>query len=215
MSPPLRCGATCDARSGGGAAELALLLRSAAQTTAASQRTKRGHAALPAPTARSALLGTSTGVKDETGHRFARPWNRGAARSRGRGRAQRWPVWLLHLPSGCAWGGALAGWRVQRSMHALRELIGRSCLSGAAQQQSEFLRPTPTEARRRFAPARSAGVADVGSPFFWGLFFGEAKKSASAAGPRPGHPRSFKHQRPTGAQRTNHYKFNSCLRRSP
>jgi len=32
----------------------------------------------------------------------------------------------------------------------------------------------------------SEGVADWGSPFFWVLFFGEAKKSTSPAGARPG-----------------------------
>ena len=49
----------------GCAAELALLLRSAAQTTAASQSTKRGHPSVSTRTPPAALLGTSTGVEDE------------------------------------------------------------------------------------------------------------------------------------------------------
>ncbi|WP_217644360.1 hypothetical protein, partial [Paracidovorax konjaci] len=33
-------------------------------------------------------------------------------------------------------------------------------------------------------------------PFFWVLFFGEAKKSASAAGPRPGPGKQTKNKTP-------------------
>jgi len=45
-----------------------------AQTTAASQSTKHGHAALPMPAPRPALLGTARGVGEpHSGHRCARP----------------------------------------------------------------------------------------------------------------------------------------------
>ena len=50
------------------------------------------------------------------------------------------PYGSLH-PSGCAWVGVLAGWRLHRRMQPLRELTGRSCLNEAAQQRSEFCGP--------------------------------------------------------------------------
>jgi hypothetical protein len=61
--PSLRYGATCDARERGAAAELALLLRSAAQTTAASQITKRGHPSVSTRTPPAVLLSTARGVR--------------------------------------------------------------------------------------------------------------------------------------------------------
>ena len=51
-------------------------------------------------------------------------------------------------------------------------------------------------------PQRSEGTQRVGSPFFWVSFFGEAKKSTSPAGARPG-------LRPHPAH-TQSYKNNSC-----
>ncbi|BCO28321.1 hypothetical protein MIZ03_3221 [Rhodoferax lithotrophicus] len=60
-------------------------------------------------------------------------------------------------------------------------------------ERSEFERP-PAQTEQRSEPARSDGDA-FGSPFFWVLFFGEAKKSASPAGARPGqqaHPKQKK-----------------------
>ncbi len=60
-------------------------------------------------------------------------------------------------------------------------------------ERSEFERP-PAQTEQRSEPARSDGGA-FGSPFFWVLFFGEAKKSASPAGARPGqqaHPKQKK-----------------------
>ena len=75
MSPSLCCGATCDARGRGAAAELALRLWRSVQTAAASQRTEHGHAALPTRTPPAVLLGTDRGDGgDDSGHRFARPW---------------------------------------------------------------------------------------------------------------------------------------------
>ena len=44
-------------------------------------------------------------------------------------------------------------------------------------------------------PAAKRRDSASGSPFFWVLFFGEAKKSASAAGPRPGQATSANEQR--------------------
>ncbi|MDP3750340.1 MAG: hypothetical protein Q8Q98_00590, partial [Polaromonas sp.] len=39
---------------------------------------------------------------------------------------------------------------------------------------------------RRLPRSAAQGSQTIGSPFFWVLFFGDAKKSASPAGARPG-----------------------------
>ncbi|NVM90055.1 hypothetical protein FHT32_003712 [Variovorax sp. SG517] len=57
---------------------------------------------------------------------------------------------------------------------------GRSCLSEASSAD-----PAKRE-HRRLPRSVAKGSQTVGSPFFCLLFFGEAKKSRSAAGPRPG-----------------------------
>ena len=73
-TPTLRCGATWVGVLAGWAAELALLLRSAAQTAAASQITKRGHPSVSPRTPPAALLGTDRGDGgNDSGHCFARP----------------------------------------------------------------------------------------------------------------------------------------------
>ncbi len=83
------------------------------------------------------------------------------------GRAKRWPVGIP-IPSVCA---------EERSVSRIR---ARPCLSEAS------LGETPRNASTAGCPKRSAGTQTVGSPFFCLRFFGEAKKSRSAAGPRPG-----------------------------
>ena len=93
------------------------------------------------------------GLGKVSGHRCARPRTSGAARS-----ACRW--WpseaMAHVdfnrPSGCAWGGVLAGWRLHRRMQPLRDLTGRGCLNGALSARSEFCGPT----RQRPDPGRPA-----------------------------------------------------------
>jgi hypothetical protein len=57
---------------------------------------------------------------------------------------------------------------------------GRSCLSEASSAD-----PAKRE-HRRLPRSEAKGSQTVGSPFFCLRFFGEAKKSRSAAGPRPG-----------------------------
>ncbi|MET3379708.1 hypothetical protein SAMN05443580_104387 [Variovorax sp. OV084] len=57
---------------------------------------------------------------------------------------------------------------------------GRSCLSEASSAD-----PAKRE-HRRLPRSAAKGSQTVGSPFFCLRFFGEAKKSRSAAGPRPG-----------------------------
>ena len=90
------------------------------------------------------------------------------------------PCWLRLRRGGC---GVSMG--VEAPMP--RELTRRGCPSGA-RSAKRVPRRTPQPTRRRFAPSHREGVADWGSPFFWVLFFGEAKKSTSPAGATPGLP---------------------------
>jgi len=83
------------------------------------------------------------------------------------GRAKRWPVGI-QTPSVCA---------EERSVSRIR---ARPCLSEAS------LGETPRNASTAGCPQRSGGTQTAGSPFFCLRFFGEAKKSRSPAGARPG-----------------------------
>ncbi len=179
------------------AAELTSLLCSSVQTAAASQSTKRGHPSVSTRTPTAVLLGTARGAAIRAIAALG-PQYAGAARRESKAERSDGPCGLPP-PSGCAWGGVLAGWRLHRRMQSLRDLTGRGCLNGAAQQQSEFCGPPRQRPDPSCPVATAKGSQPVGSPFFWVLFFGEAKKSASAAGPRPGLPKSIKpdkHQKP-------------------
>ena len=116
------------------------------------------------------------------------PMGAGALRRAAPGRAQRWPEGMFGcgIPSGCA---------EERSGQRIR---ARDCLSAAGASSSE----TPLDASTAGCPQRSEGTQRVGSPFFWVRFFGEAKKSTSPAGARPG-------LRPHPAH-TQSYKNSSC-----
>ena len=166
---PLRCatGATCGARSGRGPHELAALrqhaalirpaLRSSAQTEGVRERNSRQ------PTA-----------KNPTAQKTPAPSLRSAwcsakrAQIRPSAAKARVDIWGALIPSDSA---------EERSGQRIR---ARDCLSAAS------LSETPLGASTAGCPKRSAGTQAVGSPFFWLLFFGEAKKSASPAGARPG-----------------------------
>ena len=50
----------------------------------------------------------------------------------------------LPPPSGCAWVGVWAGWRLHRRMPPLRDLTGRGCLNEAPKARSEFCGPPRT-----------------------------------------------------------------------
>ena len=146
-----------------------------------------------------ALLGASRGARGaEQPHRpllrSANPRGRKRHALRKLGRAQRWPVRLFGCSAvGCSavypcWlrlrrGGCGVRMGVEAPMP--RQLTRRGCLSGA-RSAKRVPRRTPQPTRRRFAPSLREGVADWGSPFFWVLFFGEAKKSTSPAGATPG-----------------------------
>ena len=137
-----------------------------AQTTAASQSTMHGHAALPMPAPRPALLGTARGeLNPNTGHRCARP-----------------QVWLLAGPSvamarmgfpppgGCACGAALSGWRVQRSMHALRQLARGGCLSEESAANAASSTAHPASVATQVCPEAKRRGRRRGGAFFCLLF---------------------------------------------
>ena len=79
---------------------------------------------------------------------------------------------------------------------------GRACLS----RRRVCAHPGRSEQRKE--PRRGP---DFGSPFFWVLFFGEAKKSASAAGPRPGTPRKPKNPDKAQETKTKNIRVNPSL----
>ena len=56
-------------------------------------------------------------------------------------------------------------------------------------ERSEFELDPIFREHRRLPRSAAQGSQTIGSPFFWVLFFGDAKKSASPAGARPGLPR--------------------------
>ena len=87
----------------------------------------------------------------------------------------------LHPPSGCACGGVLAGWRVCRRTHPLRDLTRRICPNAAAQQRSELC-----GAPRKHPDAGCpAGAADCGARFF-ASFLVARQERRSPAGASPG-----------------------------
>lgn len=208
---PLRCaaGRTCGARLAGCAVELAALLRSFAQTTPASQSTKRGHAALPAPPRKPRAAGAATGGHPRTGHRCARlrislplP-HAGEGRGEGaRGRAQRWPVWTSTPLWPCREVQGLG--RARAAKHACASCSGLLRLSERRErsEQSEF-RSTAPGASIAGCPQRSGGTRPVGSLLCSHNFaarsertplrelcllsLGEAKESRCAAGRRSRH----------------------------
>ena len=173
-----------------------------ARTTTASQITKHAregaHATPQTPRRRRSQKGVGSPTAQQPNSPTAQqphgpllrsaPMGAGALRRAAPGRAQRWPEGMFGcgIPSGCA---------EERSGQRIR---ARDCLSAAGASSSE----TPLDASTAGCPQRSEGTQRVGSPFFWVRFFGEAKKSTSPAGARPG-------LRPHPAH-TQSYKNNSC-----
>ncbi|MDR6766388.1 hypothetical protein J2W88_001653 [Acidovorax delafieldii] len=163
-----------------------------------------------------ALLGASRGARGtKYPHgpllRSAQLAQRMALAPARRGRAQQWPEWMLavRLSHPC-WlrlqrGGCGVSVGVEAPM--LRALTRRGCPSGA-RSAKRVPRRTPQPPRRRFAPSLREGVADWGSPFFWVLFFGEAKKSTSPAGATPGLRPQPRHA-VQSAHKNQNYKINS------
>ena len=190
--PSLRCGQPAMLAPG---AVLRNSLRAArfVQTTAASQCTKHGHAALPMPAPDPALLGTARG--DPTATRaiaaLGPEFPYGAERSDG----------PLETPWGCACGAALAGWRVHRRMHALRALTRRGCLNGA-RQRAVSSAAHPASAVTQVCPVATRRGRRLGGAFFCLLFLCAQEKEVR----RRAHiPASESQQKPLHIeqQRTN------------
>ena len=81
------------------------------------------------------------------------------------------------------------GARGQRSMPTLRDLTGRSCLSGAAQQQSEFCGRTPTASIAGCPAAKRRGHGQWGA-LLLPSFLVRARKEGAPPGAVPGLPTS-------------------------
>ena len=198
-TPALRCGANlrhsaCGVRRRTRCVHFA----HCAQTTAASQSTKRVHAALHAPPRKRRAAGAaSRGWKTHSGHRCARP-----------------QVWLLagpsaamarvgvELPSGRAekrraWGG-----HGQRSMPMHRDLACCGCLSAVNEVNAASSAAPPRARASQVAPKRSAGDTASGVAFLWFLSLASQRKGLR----RRAHiPASGSQQKslPIGQQRTD------------
>ena len=153
-----------------------------AQTTAASQSTKRVHAALHAPPRKRRAAGAaSRGWKNHTGHRCARP-----------------RCWLLpgpsaamarvgvELPSGRAekrraWGG-----HGQRSMPMHRDLTCCGCLSGVSAANKASSAAPPRARASQAARSEAKGHGQWGRLFFAYFLLATQKKVGAPPGAYPG-----------------------------
>jgi hypothetical protein len=203
VSPSLRYGATCDARSRG-VPQNSLRAARYAQTTAASQFTKAGVLRRqPAP--RPALLGTARREGGTVRAIAALGLVRGASSAGPSAAMARvglfTPLWLRLGRGAC---GVSVG--VAAPTH--RCLTCRGCLNGAPQARSEFCgtprkRPDPGLPR-----SSSVGVADLGAcslpPFL------HEQERRSPAGASPGQPLQ-KEELPTPYQQALDAKINCNL----
>ncbi len=182
-------GQTCVVSVAWCAVELTALRSSFVQTSTASQSTKHGrcdaHATPQPPRRRRSQQGWDIRTAEQ-------PTSIRAIAALGLvSRAQAWPseakargdVWFP-TPLWMRRGAQRAGWRVCRRTHALRGLTRCGCLSGARQRAASSAAHTARE-HHRLPRSEAQGTQTVGSPFFWVLFFGEAKKSTSHAGRLP------------------------------
>ena len=93
----------------------------------------------------------------------------------------------LPPPSGCAWVGVWAGWRLHRRMQLLRDLTGRGCLNEAPKARSEFCGPARTFPDTGCPVAIAKGSQPAGRTSF-AFFSCASKKRGSPAGASPGLP---------------------------
>ena len=188
-------GQTCVGAIAGCAVELTALRSSFVQTSTASLSTKHGrcdaHATPQPPRRRRSQQGWDIRTAEQPTSiraiaalglvsRAQAPRAAQAGPSEAKARVDVWfplPLWMRR-------GAQRAGWRVCRRTHALRELTRCGCLSGARQRAASSAAHTARE-HRRLPRSEAQGTQTAGSPFFWVLFFGEAKKSTSHAGRLP------------------------------
>ena len=153
-----------------------------AQTTAASQITMHGHAALPMPAPRPALLGTARGdLNPNTGHRCARPGQKptpGPSAAMARVGVQ--------LPSGRAekrraWGG-----HGQRSMPMHRDLTCCGCLSGVSAANKASSAAPPQARASQVARSEAQGHGQWGRLSFAYFSLATQRKVGAPPGAHPG-----------------------------
>ncbi len=181
---PLRCakGQTCGGAVAGCAVELTALRCSFVQTSTASQSTKHGrcdaHATPQPPRRRRSQQGWDIRTAEQptsvraiaalglvSRAQAPRAAQAGPSEAKARGDVLLpVPLWMRRGAQGLADQGS----RVSERRAAAR------------------VERDPAKPEHRRLPRRAAaGTQTVGSPFFWVLFFGEAKKSASPAGRLP------------------------------
>jgi hypothetical protein len=179
--------------------ELALLLRSAARTTTASQLTRHGrsdahaHPATAPPQAQpaggAAQHPTAEHPNSPTGLCLARPRLSSARRLRQRDGAERsdgpcgCPT--RGFPSVCAWGAQGAGWHARRSARASWTDSPRLSERSAAGAQ-RVLRCTPRASTPGCPAAQRRGRRQQGRPFFGDFLSARRKKVTAPPGAHPG-----------------------------
>ena len=200
VSPALRFGATCDARTWGGAAELASFtaFTSLKQPQRVRSRSAACCAAAPAP--RPALLDTARGevkspraiaalgLDDRVWERACPRWGlcssdaliadkpASTRREQNAGPSAAMARVVVSLPSGCAEERSGRGERVHRRMHPLRDLTRWRCLSGVNAVNKASSTAHPAREHRRLPAAKRRDAAS-GVAFFFGYFlFGETKR---------------------------------------
>ncbi len=178
-------GQTCVGAVAGCAVELALLLRSAARTTTASQLTRHGrsdaHATPQPPRRRRSQQGvgepnsqTAKQPNSQTATRVVAALDPVSAAPSARRLRPRDGAERSNGPSGCLAphplcmrrGAQRAGWRVCRRTHALRELTRRSCLSGARERAASSA-AHPAREHRRLPRSAAQGTQTAGSLSLW------------------------------------------------
>ena len=194
----------------GGPQELASRLQRFAQTTSASQFTKRVHAALHAPPRQNHAAGAaSRGVEQPLG-----PSLRSALGPR-RVALARWgpsaamarlvfpPLWTCREAQSGRW--VRAAQHARASCSDSLQLLERRCAAA-----KRVLQRHRTIEHRRLPHRNAMGTRPVGSPFF-GFFLWRVKERSCAAGRTSRPHTAIKRQRQMSDQPKN-YKFNSCPR---
>ena len=157
-------------------------LARSAQTTPASQSTKRVHAALHAPPRKRRAAGAaSRGWRTHTGHRCARPWCRllsGPSAAMARVGVQ--------VPSGRAekrraWGG-----HGQRSMPMHRDLTCCGCLSGVSAANKASSAAPPQARASQVARSEAQGHGQWGRLSFAYFSLATQRKVGAPPGAHPG-----------------------------
>ena len=181
-TPALRCGANLRRNACGVRRRTHCALARSVQTTAASQSTKRVHAALHAPPRKRCAAGAaSRGWKTHTGHRCARPWCRllpGPSAAMARVGVQ--------VPSGRAekrraWGG-----HGQRSMPMHRDLTCCGCLSAANEVNAASSAAPPRARASQAARSEAKGHGQWGRLSFAYFSLATQRKVGAPPGAYPG-----------------------------